>query len=297
MGCKCIFEYPNASNDLTIEITTNQSYKIYKKKSSKNNGEIIIRSVIDDYKALNKNSTKITFSQKNVAATNKIRKIEVTKKSQNIQRISNNNKILRKISKDKIMNNDIENNSVIKNEKQLKKPKKKLIKVKKTHPERITYLKDITKDSFSYFYLDNTFIVFTSFQNIFTLIYATKEKSIVSFDICNNNKINEIKGAHKELITNLRHIKDTENKRDLIISISYDSNIKLWDYNNLECLTDIENIYKSGYLLSSCFLKENDIFYIITGNYSEYDEILKVYDLYGNNIMNINDSYGRGIIL
>ena len=46
-------------------------------------------------------------------------------------------------------------------------------------------VKDVTKDSFSYFYLDNTFIVFTSFQNIFTLIYSTKEKSIVSFDLIN----------------------------------------------------------------------------------------------------------------
>ena len=292
MGCKCIFEYPNISNDLTIEITTNQSYKIYKKKSNKNNGEIIIRSVIDDYKALNQNSTKIRFSQKNTSGNNKIRKIDVPKQSQNKQRISNNNKLIRNISKDKVLNNNNENNSVIKNEKQLKKPKTKLIKVKKTHPERITYLKDITKDSFSYFYLDNTFIVFTSFQNILTLIYVTKEKSIVSFDLCNNIKINEIKGAHKELITNLRHIKDTQNKRDLIISISYDSNIKLWDYNNLECLTDIENIYIRGYLFSACFLKENDLFYIVTGNYSENNDILKVYDLTGNNIMNINDSYG-----
>ena len=33
MGCNCIFECPNIQNDLTIEITTNQSYKLYKKKT------------------------------------------------------------------------------------------------------------------------------------------------------------------------------------------------------------------------------------------------------------------------
>ena len=293
MGCNCIFECPNIQNDLTIEITTNQSYKLYKKKS-KNNGEIIIRSVIDDYKALNKNSSKIILEEKNVSKN--IRKIEVPKKSKEIQRISNNNKITKCISKDNSNNNLIKENNdkiITKNKKENNSNQKtKIIKVKKTHPERITYLKDVTKDSFSYFYLDNTFIVFTSFQNIFTLIYSTKEKSIVSFDLINYKKINEIKGAHNELITNIRYIKDLPNKRDLVLSISYDSNIKLWDYNNLECLTDINNIYESGYLFSSCSLYDNNKLYIIASNYSESNDVLKVYDLSGNFIKEINDSYG-----
>ena len=295
MGCNCIFEYPNTQNDLTIEITTNQSYKIYKMKSKKNKDEIIIRSLIDDYKALNKNSTKIKLSEKNIS--NNIRKIEVPKKSKNDQRITNNSKkIFKCISKDINNNNEEkkekEDNNEVKNKNKNKNKKTKLVKVKKTHPERITYLRDVTKDSFSYFYLDNTFIVFTSFQNIFTLIYATKEKSIVSFDLINYKKINEIRGAHEELITNIRYIKDNSHKRDLVLSISYDSNIKLWDYNNLECLTEIKNIYKNGYLFSACFLNDKNKLYIIAGNYSENNDILKVYDLNGNYIKQINDSYG-----
>ena len=288
MGCNCIFECPNIQNDLTIEITTNQSYKLYKKKS-KNNGEIIIRSVIDDYKALNKNSSKIILEEKNVSKN--IRKIEVPKKSKEIQRISGGDKITKCMSEDNSNNNLIKENNdriITKNNKENNKNQKtKIIKVKKTHPERITYLKDVTKDSFSYFYLDNTFIVFTSFQNIFTLVYATKEKSLVSFDLINYKKINEIKGAHEELITNIRHIKDNSNKRDLVLSISYDSNIKIWDYNNLECLTEIKNIYESGYLFSACFLYNNNKFYIITSNYSENNDSLKIYDLKGNYINQI----------
>ena len=262
-------------------------------KSKKNKDEIIIRSILDDYKALNKNSTKIKLSEKNIS--NNIRKIEVPKKSKNDQRITNSNKkIFKCISKDTI-NNDKEKKekediNEVKNENKNKKTK--LVKVKKTHPERITYLRDVTKDSFSYFYLDNTFIVFTSFQNIFTLIYATKEKSIVSFDLINYKKINEIRGAHEELITNIRHIKDNSNKRDLVLSVSYDSNIKLWDYNNLEYLNEVKNIYKNGYLFSACFLNDKNKLYIIAGNYSENNDTLKVYDLKGNYIKQINDSYG-----
>ena len=283
-----MFEYPDIHNDLTIEITSNKNYKIFKKKSSKNNEEIIIRSVIDDYKALNKNATKIKLKEKNV--TNEIQKIQVPKK---YQRITKNKKINDCVSKKGNNNNDVYGESVKTNKKFEKNEKQKtrIIKVKKTHPERISYLKNITKDSFSYFYLDNTFAIFTSISSILTLVYSTKEKSIESFDLIENKKINSIRGAHKELITNIRHTKDDKNKRDLLISISYDSNIKLWDYNILECLADIADIYKSGYLFSACFLKDKEIFYIITSNYSENNDVLKVYDLSGNFITNINDSY------
>ena len=302
MGCKCIFECSNINNDLSLEVTSDPNYREYKKKSNKNNKEIIIRSLIDDYKALNKNSTKIKFHEKNVEKN--FRKIQIPKKSQLKKEINNNIRSSKNSTK-RYINSNRENNTTqdidnVENESELnnnnkesiKNPKIKKIKIKKTHPERITYLKDITKDSFSYFYLDNTFIVFTSVQNILTLIYATKEKSIISFDLIENKKINAIKGAHKELITNFRHIQDIKNKRDLVISISYDSNIKLWDYTNLECLTDIENIYENGYLFSSCFLNNKDKIYIITSNYSENNDIMKVYDLTGNKIMDINDSFG-----
>ena len=302
MGCECIFECSNINNDLSLEVTSDPNYREYKKKSNKNNKEIIIRSLIDDYKALNKNSTKIKFHEKNVEKN--FRKIQIPKKSQLKKEINNNIRSSKNSTKRYINSNrennttqdidNVENESEINNnnKESIKNPKIKKIKIKKTHPERITYLKDITKDSFSYFYLDNTFIVFTSVQNILTLIYATKEKSIISFDLIENKKINAIKGAHKELITNFRHIQDIKNKRDLVISISYDSNIKLWDYTNLECLTDIENIYENGYLFSSCFLNNKDNIYIITSNYSENNDILKVYDLTGNKIMDINDSFG-----
>ena len=111
MGCNCIFEYPNIHNDLTIEITTNKSYNKFKKKLNKNKGEIIIRSLINDYKALNKNSTKIKLEEKYIS--NNIKKIEVPKKPKNEQRITNNNnkKIFKSISKEKINNNNTNENN------------------------------------------------------------------------------------------------------------------------------------------------------------------------------------------
>ena len=291
MGCNCTIEYPKIQNDSSIEIISNKNYKVFKTKSIKKNKEIM-HSLIDSHKSLNENITKFNLTEKN-----EIQTIIIPKKSESKQRItksSNVKKILSNPGNKQFNTNNFPNKSVIKNknsDKNLVK-KTKFIKVKKTHPERISYLKDITKDSFSYFYLDNTFTVFNSINNILTLVYATKEKSIVFFDLIDNTKINTIKGAHKELITNIRHSQDINNKKDLLLTISYNSNIKLWDYTNLECLTDIIDIYKNGYLFSACFLKDNNVFNIITSNYSENNDVLKVYDLTGNFIKNLNDSNG-----
>ena len=153
--------------------------------------------------------------------------------------------------------------------------------------------KDLTKDSFCTLDLDNSFIVFKSIDNILYLIYSNEEKSIISYNIIDNKKINEIKNAHNKKVFSYRHILDTKNERDLIISISCDQNIKLWNINNFECILDLTNINKNGWIYSACFLNNNDNIYIITSNSNYFDqniEPIKIYDLNGNKISEINDS-------
>ena len=84
-------------------------------------------------------------------------------------------------------------------------------------------MKDIVNDSYAHYWLDNVFTVFKSVNNIILLIYSTFDKSIISYNIYENKKLNEIKNAHQRNITNLSHFLD--NKTDLIISISNDDNI------------------------------------------------------------------------
>ena len=164
------------------------------------------------------------------------------------------------------------------------------------NPETIKYFYDLTKDSQSYYSFDNTFCVFKSINNIYYLIYSNKN-IIISYNIIDNKKMHTIKGSNKvnEYITNFRHYLDINNKRDLLISISaWGNNIKLWDVNNWECLCDIKKINLNGYLYSACFLNDKNNIYIITINYKknyyDYSEPIKVYDLYGNRITEINNS-------
>ena len=139
-----------------------------------------------------------------------------------------------------------------------------------------------------------------SINEIFYLIYSSKNNSIIFYDIIENKKINEIKNAHKDIITGFRHYVDNYNKRDLIISLSYDNNnIKLWNVNNLNCILNLENINKPGrYLSLACFLNSKNQIYIITGN-RNYDscEPIKVFDLKGKMVKQISYEFVRYIVL
>ena len=147
---------------------------------------------------------------------------------------------------------------------------------------------------------NNTFITFKSINNILYLIYANKKNSIISYDLIENKRINEIKNSHEMNIISFRHIADKINKRDLILSMSGDdNNIKVWNINNFELLISIENINKQGYLYSSCFLYDNNQNYIITSCYNIYDQgdLVKVFNLKGILIKKFNNSSGTTIFI
>ena len=277
MGCNYICD--NSENDFEL-LNNNQNYILIKNKSKKINKEPYIKSVIDDYKILNQNSKKI-------------KKISLKSKRKEVYPFLRNDSNKKKNDKNSLKKIKVVNyNTTTKNQEIIKKIKTKLLlnKPQDQNPENIQYLKDVTNDSFSYFYLDNTFTVFNSVNNILYLIYGTKDKSIISYNLMENKKVIEIKKAHNELVVNFRYYSDKPKKRDLIISISYDNNIKLWNVNQWECLCDFNDVNKSGYSLSACFLKDNNEYYIITSHYSDNSELLKVYDINGKKIKEINNS-------
>lgn len=212
-----------------------------------------------------------------------------------------------------IINNDKEDNNfikkkkgkkinVIKTEKIERKKSYKINEIKEiikddvsktNNINNIQFLKDLTIDSYSILGFDNTFETFISIDNNLYLIYSDKNRSIISYNIINNQKLNEVRNAHNKYITNFRHYLDKFNKRDLIISISgYDNNIKLWEINNWQCLLDMKNIYFGGYLYSACFLNNsNNITYIISSNYNIYcPEPIKIFNLCGEKINELNNS-------
>ncbi len=98
------------------------------------------------------------------------------------------------------------------------------------------FLANLVNDSLNTL-TDSGFVVFKSIDNRIYLIYSNNNKSIISYDIKNKKKINEIKNAHNRNITSYKYILDNINKRDLVLSVSEnDNNIKLWNIKIWECL-------------------------------------------------------------
>ena len=158
----------------------------------------------------------------------------------------------------------------------------------KFDPNKISYLNDLTVDSYSEHYSENKFSVFKSFNNIFYLVYLTINKSIIFYDLFNDKKISEIKNSYSNNISYILHFLDEINKKEYIISCSYeDNNLKLWDLNNLENLLCLNNINKKGGLRAVSILKDNGQNYIITSNSQYFEQIsepLKVFDFKGNKV-------------
>ena len=161
-----------------------------------------------------------------------------------------------------------------------------------SEPKDLQISFNLTKDSYATCLFDNSFCVFNSINNILYLIYANDNKSIISYDLNNMKKVNEIKTPHNDYISYFRHYLDKINRRDLIMTIScYENHLKIWNINNWDILVNLKKTNDSGYLNSACFLNEINHIYIITSNfnYSSAEQI-KVFDFNRNKIKEINNS-------
>ena len=202
-------------------------------------------------------------------------------------------------SKENIFKKEI--NNLKKEIKELKEEnsllKKDIEKLKKYHdqknPKNYQLLSDLTEDSFADDNSDNSFTLFNSINNLLYIIYSNTKNSIVCYDLISQKKITEIKNAHSTFITNFRYYFDKINNRDIIMSLSCkDNNIRLWNFQNWECILNLKNINNEGDIYSACFYGEKNVNYVVTSN-SNWEQIcepLKIYDFQGNKIKEINYS-------
>ena len=153
--------------------------------------------------------------------------------------------------------------------------------------------KEITEDSYTDGYYNyDTFSIFESINKILYLIYANKYASIISYNLNNFEKINEIKKAHNKEISSFKYYLDIINKRDLILSISSKENsIKLWNVQNWECIIKIGDIFQRGILISGFLFINNAQINIALNNNS----LIKVFDL-DKHIKEININSGDDIL-
>ena len=138
-------------------------------------------------------------------------------------------------------------------------------------------------------YFQDNFCIFKSINNdILYIVYTGINNSIISYDLININKVFQIKNVQNNEI--IKYYLDINNKRDLILSLG-DNGFQLWNFYNMECIVDINNIYNAGHINSGCLFFDNTKINIVT-SCSLYGpgEPLKVFDINGNLIKEIKNS-------
>ena len=277
-------------NEITIKVN-NYIYKF----NSVNISILSIKEIITIYKAyifINSLFEENKITIKDIIINKKLVLNFKINDEKNIEIIlsynrNNNNFILNEINK---LRNEI---------KELKKQNNQfrkeidILKSYHNNPKNFKLLTDVDKDSYACTNLDNIFTIFKSVNDVLMLIYSNKNKSLISYDLNNQKLITEIKNCHDKYISNLRHCLDKKNKRDLVMSLSFkDNNIKLWDANNWNCILNISEVNKNGFLDSACFLEDNNQYFIVTSNcnWSGYSEPIKIMDFNGNKIKEISNS-------
>ena len=263
--------------------TIQESYKYMSKLFEENNVKI---------KSINTNrSIILSFDLNNNVEQEKVEFNLIYKENQS-------NSLLEEINNK--CNNLLKNITSLKNEiKRLKKEQKDCKIYDYQNPKYLKFVQDMASDSFAGFSYDDSFTVFHSINNIFKLVYATKNKSIICYDLDRKTISNKLFNCHNNFITNFRHYLDKINKRDIILSISKkDNNAKLWNAETWENFCNITRVNKSEFLYSSCFLREKDTNLIITSNGCSRQEYmnnhnfepLKIFNFSGEKIKEINQS-------
>ena len=263
-----------------------------KKEDKKEEKELGIDDVIVgiSLEYLKRNKKKIRRKQKHLEEKEKKEK-EKKKLSEVNNNIKNN--------KEKESHKECEEKKSIKEEKKesTKKDEKPIKKINNSEKNLeiidLQPSKEIVNDAYNFDGVINTFVVFKSIDDKLYMVYITRFKSIISFNIVDEKKIKEIKDAHNDKITNIRYCSDKKNNLDLIISISSAiNNIKLWKSTNLDLLYNFQKVNESGSLKSACFLNDKQEVYIIVSNSNNFDKAkpLKIYDIKGNLLKEINNS-------
>ena len=149
---------------------------------------------------------------------------------------------------------------------------------------------------------NSNYILFKSIYDLILLVFINNRKhSIIAYNLIDNKKIFEIKKANEFILNDIKHYFDKNNKRDLVSSISVgDSNIKVWNFNDLECILNINFRFDNfGFLLNSvCFLNNGKDIHLIASNIGVHrTQLIHIYNLRGEKIKEINNNKLRNYFI
>ena len=144
--------------------------------------------------------------------------------------------------------------------------------------------------------LDNNFTSFI-YNDIPYLVFSTKDKSIISYNLNNLCVTTEIKKAHDgHHITALRqYLKNQDIIYILSISGSI-NDIKIWNFKSWKCIFNLRKRNVIGNTFSSCYINKDNKDYILISS-SNDSQYVQLYDFNCNEILSLNDSQDKVLFL
>lgn len=180
--------------------------------------------------------------------------------------------------------------------KKLLNPPKTEKKIKKINENKTTLklISKLTTDSYAE-HNSNSFCIFKSIidNKLYMLYYSKKSESIIVYDMLSNKKIKSLEQESNVIF--FRHYNDTLDKRDLILAYNEEA-LQIFDAKSWNCIHTYTREDTGGEnelsIASASFLNFKNNIYILTSfwDFDYYYEKIKVYDLKGKKIKEINDS-------
>ena len=271
-------EYQNILNNNNEEINKlNKNILNCQNTLEKTNKEISI---------IKENQNKIQSEMKN-----KNKEIDLIQFKQNEEEKNKENDIMKKMMdeidllkkenetmKKKIISNDTRLNEI---NKWIKNKLEEIID-EKINPGDFTFKKTISSDLFTLNFYNNRACIFTCSQddNIYVVYGVAISLDLECYDVLNDKKFIIIKKLHKDSFDSCRYFFDEHNNRDLLITASHDSHVKVVHFKKekSEIITDlnfesIENaIINTSYLVYETimvpFSREGKVkFYTMSSEY------------------------------
>ena len=162
------------------------------------------------------------------------------------------------------------------------------ITINNFNPQNLNCIRQISSNFGCYNnYAYDCICFFISKNNEYVLGYPDSSyKSLIFYDINNNNEIKKINNAHDNYIYTIKHY--PYDKYDIILTTSLNNDIKIWNYNEGLNILTISKIYENyNNVFSSCIIFDKNNFSIFCTGYQNY---IKVYNQAGEFIKNIGNN-------
>ena len=223
----------------------------------------------------------------------------MNKINENMDIYKNNNEKIKFISNTDEILQMINNFGNINSDEKILNQKGININIKEFDPNKIKNSKKITDKcgygGRSYVYDGICFFISKNKEHVLAYIDSSSDnKSIIFYDINNNNEIKKLNNAHNKAIHIIKYY--DYSLYDLILSSSCNDDLKIWNYNECLNILTISQIFNdtSNGVYSSCLIIDKNISHIFC--VGERNNI-KVFDASGNLYKNIgrSDEYRRYI--